>query len=143
MSDPSLDPRQARWYGILNLAFAALYAWVGFSVAPSRSRLFNVALAVVIGGLGLAGAGLLARLRWARALAIGACALLLAFAAAVVAGLVASSAYLSGVFGPIGRGMALLCWVAAALVVEGLALLPFFELRFLLAGRGASGRAGE
>src|SRR5258706_14741439 len=116
-------PTRARWYGLLDLAFAALYAWVGFSVAPSRARLYNFALAVVIGCLAVAGVGLLRPFRWARAVAIVACGLLLAFAAAVIAGLVASSAYLTGVFGAMGRGMAILWLVAAALVGEGFAVL--------------------
>jgi hypothetical protein len=60
---------------------------------------------------------------------------LLGFAATIILGLVASSAYLRGVYGPLGRGMALIAILIAALVVEGLALLPIFQIRFLLKHR--------
>lgn len=122
---------RSRLYGALNLAFAALYAWFGFVFTPGRSTLFNVALAVVCVLLAGAGVGLVVGGRWARPLAIAACALLLAFAAAVIVGLVASSAYLRGIYGPLGQGMAVMCLLVAALVVEAFALLPLFELRFL------------
>jgi hypothetical protein len=124
-----------RLYGALDLAFAGLYAWLGFRVVPSRSTAFTVALAGVIALLAAAGAGLLARARWGRALGIAASAVLLGFAALVVVGMVASSAYLRGVYGPLGQGMAIVGLLIAALVVEGLALLPIFQLRFLLKRR--------
>jgi hypothetical protein len=119
-------------YGILDLAFAALYLWLGFWVVPGRSTAFNLALFSVSLLLALAGAGLVAGARWGRTVAIVASSVLLAFAAAALVGMVASSAYLRGVYGPLGRGMALLCLVIAAVVVELFALLPLFQLRFLL-----------
>jgi hypothetical protein len=60
-----------------------------------------------------------------------ACWALLAFAAVVVVLLVASSAYLRGIYGPLGKGMAVMTLAVAALVVEGFALLPVFQLRAL------------
>jgi hypothetical protein len=121
-----------RTYGILDLALAALYAWVGLSVAPSRSPAFNVALGVTIALCVVSGASLVARARWARLVGIVTAAALLAFAAFLVAGLVASSAYVRGIYGPLGRGVAVLALCAAALVIELFALVPFFQLRFLL-----------
>jgi hypothetical protein len=122
-------------YGALDLAFAALYAWAGFVFVPGRSTAFNLTLALVCALLAAAGAGLVAGARWGRAVAVAASALLLAFAVVVIAGLVASSAYLSGIYGSLGQGMSVLVLLAAALVVEAFALLPLFQLRFLL-GRG-------
>jgi hypothetical protein len=122
-------------YGILDLAFAALYLWLGFWVVPGRSMAFNLALGAVSLLLALAGVGLVAGARWGRTAAIVASSVLLAFAAIAVMGMVASSAYLRGVYGPLGRGMALLCLVIAAVVVEAFALLPLFQLRFLLGRR--------
>jgi hypothetical protein len=121
-----------RLYGALDLGFAALYAWLGLVVVPGRSTAFDAALATVIALLGAAGVGLLAGARWARSVAIVASGVLLAFAATVVVLLVASSAYLRGVYGPLGQGMSILTLVVAALVVEAFALLPLFQLRFLL-----------
>ncbi len=119
-------------YGTLNLLFAALYAWVGFGIAPGRSHAFNLVLGLVCGLLAVAGVGLLARTRWARPVAIAASGLLLLFAAAVITLLVMSSAYLRGIYGTLGQGMAAICLAVAALVLEAFALLPLFQLRFLL-----------
>jgi hypothetical protein len=124
-----------RLYGVLDLGFAAFYAWVGFVLAPGRSRPFDVGLALVCALLVVAGVGLLLRARWGRAAAIAASALLLAFSAAVLVALVASAAYLRGVYGALGQGMAVLTLIIAALVVELFALLPLFQLRFLLGRR--------
>ena len=119
-------------YGALDLAFAALYAWFGFVYTPGRSTAFNLALALVCALLAAGGAGLLVGARWGRRLAIAACALLIAFAAVVIVLLVASSAYLRSIYGALGQGMALMSLLVAALIVEAFALLPLFQLRFLL-----------
>ena len=132
---PGIDPavrRGLRVHGALDLGFAALYAWLGFSIAPGRNLAWNAALAVVIALLVLAGLALLARLRLARPLAIVAQLALLLLCATGVALLVASAAYLNGIYGPIGRGLALVAMVVAALGVELCGLLPIFQLRFLL-----------
>jgi hypothetical protein len=126
------DEARARMYGALDLVFAALYAWFGFVFTPGRSAVFNAALALVVAVLALAGLGLLTGVRWARAVAVLASILLLTFAAVVVSLLVASSAYLSGIYGAIGRGMAVITMIIAAVVVEAFALLPLFQLRFLI-----------
>lgn len=121
-----------RLYGALDLAFAALYAWFGFVFTPGRSTAFNVALALVCALLASGGAGLLVGARWGRALAVAACVALLAFSGVVILGLVASSAYFRGIYGPLGQGLSVMTLLVAALVLEGFALLPLFELRFLL-----------
>ena len=118
-------------YGALDVAFAALYAWFGFVFTPGRSTAFNLALALVCVLLAGGGAGLLAGARWGRTLARVACWALLAFSAVVVLLLVVSSAYLRGVYGPLGQGMAVMTLLVAALVIEGFALLPLFQLRAL------------
>jgi hypothetical protein len=123
------------WYGVLDLAFAALYAWVGFFFVPGRSPVYNLALGAVVGVLALAGLTSLLRARAARPVGIAASLVLLAFAGWVILGLVASSAYLRGVYGPLGKGMAALSLVIAAVCVEAFALLPLFQLRFLLRAR--------
>ena len=118
-------------YGALDVAFATLYAWFGFVFTPGRSTTFNVALAIICVVLAISGIGLLVDARWGRTLAHVACWALLAFAAVVVLLLVVSSAYLRGVYGPLGQGMAVMTLLVAALVVEGFALLPLFQLRAL------------
>jgi hypothetical protein len=121
-----------RTYGVLDLVLSALYAWIGFSIVPSRSLSFRVALIVMITILSASGISLLLRARWSKILGIAASSLTLLLAAGMILGLVASAAYLRGIYGPIGKGMAILSLVAAAVVVELFALVPFFQLRFHL-----------
>ena len=64
-----------KFYGALDLAFAALYAWFGFVLTPGRSTAFNVALALVCVLLAGGGAGLVIGARWGRPLARVACVL--------------------------------------------------------------------
>ena len=118
-------------YGALDVAFAALYAWFGFVLTPGRSPTFNLALALVCLLLAGGGVGLLVGAPWGRRLARVACWLLLAFAGVVVILLIASSAYLRGVYGPLGKGMALITLAVAALVIEAFAILPVLQLRAL------------
>jgi hypothetical protein len=124
--------RGLRLHGALDLGFAALYGWLGFAVAPGRSPAWNAALASVVALLALAGAGLLLERRWARPVALVAQGALLALAMTTVALLVASAAYLRGIYGPLGHGMAVVALCVGALVVELCGLLPLAQLRFLL-----------
>lgn len=119
-------------HGALDLAFAALYAWLGFFVAPGRHPAWTPALGAVVVFVGAAGLALCARVRFARPLAIVAQLALLLLCATSVVLLVASAAYLRGIYGPIGRGLALVTLVVVALAVELCGLLPLFQLRFLL-----------
>jgi hypothetical protein len=123
--------RGLRLYGVLNLLFAAFYGWIAFVLVPSRRMAFPVGAAIVCALLACSGVGLLARRRLGIALARVACITLLAGCAAVIVGLVLSSAYLRGVYGGFGRGAAVMSLVIAALVFEIAGLLPLFELRFL------------
>lgn len=124
-----------RLYGALDLAFAALYGYVGFVLAPSRARAVDVVLGLVCALLVASGVGLLLRARWARPVGIAAASVLLAACAAAIVLLVASTAYLAGVYGAIGQGLTILALVCAALVFELCGLLPLFQLRFLLKRR--------
>lgn len=120
-----------RAHAVANLIFAAFYAWIGFSVAPSRHAWFAPALGAVVLLLAVAGLTLLTRVRHARRVAQIAQTTLLAFAAVVLVLLVASAAYLRSIYGPLGQGMAAITLVVAALVVELCALLPILQLRAL------------
>jgi hypothetical protein len=124
--------RAVKLYGALDLAFAALYAWVGFVFTPGRSTPFNLGLGLVCLLLSAGGVGLLAGAKWGRLVAIVASIVLLVFAAVVIVALVVSSAYLRGIYGALGQGMAAVCLAIAALLIEAFALLPLFQLRFLL-----------
>ena len=124
--------RGTRIHGALDVAFAGIYAWLGFAVAPGRSPVWNAALLGVVALVGFAGVALLSRARFGRVIAMVAQLALLGFCLATVALLCASAAYLRGIYGPIGKGLAMTALIAVALVVELCGLLPFFQLRFLL-----------
>ena len=120
-----------RTYAAVDLGFAALYA-VCALVAPVPAWGPRLVVLGFAGLLTVTAIGLLLRARWGRLLGLGTCVALLVCAFASVALLVVSAAYLRGIFGGFGEGAALLCLVAAALVVELMVLLPAFQVRFLL-----------
>jgi hypothetical protein len=124
----------ARAYGALDLIFAALYAYAGGVLAPSRDPRFTAALGIVVVLLGVAGLSLVVRgnRRDSRLLGIVASSVLLVFALAVMALLVGSASFLFGIYGALGRGIGVLSIVTAALVFEVCALLPVFQLAFHL-----------
>jgi hypothetical protein len=127
-----VDARGRRRYGILNLAFALLYAALGYGVVPSRHISFSIGLGVTCVLLGGSGVALLLGAPRARALAMVASVVVLVACLLTLGGLALSSAYLMGVYDGFGRGAALVCLAFAALVVELVGLLPIFELRFLV-----------
>lgn len=120
-----------RLHGVADLGFAALYALVGFKLAPSRHAWFGAVLGGVVVLLAVAGLALALRVRHARRLAQLAQGALLAFTAAVLVLLVASAAYLRGIYGPLGQGLAAITLVVAALVLQLCGLLPLLQLRML------------
>jgi hypothetical protein len=122
-------------YGVLDLAFAGLYAFIAFFAAPSREWAFPAGVSIVCALLAGAGVGLLLGARWGRQLALVASWTLLGATALVIAALVFSSAYLRGVYGGFGRGAALVCLLFAALVFELGGLFPLFQIRFLRRAR--------
>ena len=124
-------------YGVLDLVFAGLYGYVGFVLAPSRASWFQITLGVVLALLVLSGVNLILQTRFARSIGILAATVLLLFSAAVVLGLCASAAYLRGIYGAIGQGLAVITLVAIALVIEFFALLPLFQLHALLRSTGS------
>ena len=122
-------------YGVLDLAFAALYAFIAFFAAPSREWAYPTGVTIICLLLVGAGVGLLLGKSWGRLLALIASWTLLAGCALVIAALVFSSAYLRGVYGGFGRGAALVCLLFSALVFEVAGLFPIFQIRFLRRAR--------
>jgi len=121
-----------RLYGALDVLFAALYLYLGLVIAPSRALAFELVLCAVCALLLAAGVGLLLGRPWGRWLAIAASSVLLAFAAVVTLLLVASSAYLSSVYGSLGKGLSIVSLLCGALVLQLCGMLPILQLRSLL-----------
>jgi hypothetical protein len=124
--------RRLRLFGALDLGFAALYLWLGLGVARGRSLALDLTLCAVSLLLGVAGGALLAGARAARRLALVASGALLAFCLTIILFLATGAAYLHGLYGPLGQGVAWVSVVVAALTFELAGLLPIAELAFLL-----------
>lgn len=120
-----------RLHGALDVLFGGLYVYLNFAVARGRSTGIDVGVVAVSALLVAAGAALLLGARVARPLAIAASSLLLAFCLTVVALLVAGAAYLRGIYGPLGQGMAWSSLLIAAVLLELFGLLPVAQLRLL------------
>jgi len=129
-------------YAACDVLAVAIYVSVA-RVARSSSGTFeslSVIAAVLAGAAGLA---TLLRRPWSWWVAVLGCGLLIAFAVFLILSLIASAAFLRGVYGSLGRSAAAICLVMAALAVELYGLIPAFQLRYLLSadGRRAARRA--
>ena len=138
-------------YAGLDLLFAVVYVFAVTELSPNRHAWAQALLfclpvgAVVLAAGTLAGAlvkdARLARIAWIAAVA-GA-TLMLVVTVVLLALLLASAAFLSGVYGAIGKGAASGVLAAAALIVEVCGILPAFQLKYLMTrgGRRAFGLA--
>jgi len=136
------DPR--RWiYAGLDVVFAALYAIAIWKVIPNRLPSAAIHLwTFPIGALVLAAGMVLGGARgWWIAVAGG--SLLLASAFLLVVRIVASAAFLAGVYGAFGKAASTFALVMIALIIELVALLPLVQVKYLMsrAGRRALGRS--
>ena len=120
-----------RLHGALDVIFGGLYLYLNFAVARGRSTAIDIGVASVSGLLVVAGVALLGGFHAARSIAITASSALLGFCLTVVALLVAGAAYLRGIYGPLGQGMAWTSLLVAAVLLELFGLLPLFQLRLL------------
>lgn len=136
------DPRIVVYAGF-DFVMALLYAVVLFGVVPSRHGWVQALSVLVVGAAVLMGAAMVIRRTWSWWLGVGSCIALLALGVTFLVLIVVSAAFLSGVYGSFGQAGALLALVAAALLIELVALLPAFQLKFLMTrtGRRAFGRA--
>jgi hypothetical protein len=126
---PEMPP--IKTYAAWDLGHAALYAAAAL-LSPAPAGGPRAVVLVFAALLTATAVGLLLRARWGRLLGLGTSVALLVCAFVSIALLVASAAYLRGIFGGFGEGAALVCLVAVALLVEVMVLLPAFQVRFLL-----------
>jgi hypothetical protein len=118
-------------FGTIHL-FAALVVLVGvFAGLPARWAPVDLGAVVVIGLLGGSGAGLLADRPWAERAVRVTASVLLVVGLALIAVLALTASYLIGIYGPVGRGGAVILLLVAALVVPYLVALPIAELAWL------------
>jgi hypothetical protein len=126
--------RAAIVFGIADLVTAAVVVIGVFVGLPSRWAPIDAAAVVLIVAKGAAGIGLLAGTPWAPRLARAASALALVLGLALVTTLALTASWLSGVYGPVGAGGAVVLLLVAALALPYLVVMPVVQLVWL---RGA------
>lgn len=133
-------PDRRRWiYGGLDLAFATMQAILIWKVIPNRlpSASFHLwTLPVTTAAMGV-GTLLGGPRGWRVAVYAGSAALLSTIL--LIARIIVSAAFLSGVYGAFGKAAAVTALTSVALLVELVALLPIVQVKYLMtrAGRRA------
>jgi hypothetical protein len=134
------DPRPFIYYGLDQL-FVVGYAYVLAAVIPNRLASASLHLWSIPVLLQVLAIGTLLTATWPAArrigwwIAIAGGTALLASTILLIVRLVASAAFLAGVYGAFGQAAAASALVGVALVIELVALLPIVQLRYLLARR--------
>jgi hypothetical protein len=118
-------------FGLVNIASAVLVYLGVFEGLPSRYWPVDTLAALVVLALIAGAAGLLGNARWAPWAARIAASFALAVGLALVSVTAVSASYLSGIYGPVGRGGALILLLVAALALPYLIVLPAAQLVWL------------
>jgi hypothetical protein len=116
---------------VCDLLVAILVAVGVFMGLPARWWLVDGGAVVLIVLLAAAGVGLLLRAPWAEKVARSASIAALAMGLALVATLGVTASYLRGIYGPVGRGGALILVLVAALAIPYLLVFPSLQLLWL------------
>src|SRR3954447_9492648 len=136
-------------FGLADLASAAVIYLGVFQGLPSRWWPVDGPALVVIALFAGAGLGLLGRASWAPKVAWIASAVSLVLGVLLVATLALTAGFLSGIYGPVGRGGALILALVAALALPYLVVLPAAQLvwlgpfRRVMSGAGAPSAAPQ
>ena len=127
------DPR--RWpglvYGVLDLLAAAIYFSLFTWVVPSRATSFQVVIWLLCLLLAGAGVGMIANRPWGHRLARAASVVMLLACFVLILLLVASAAYLHGIYDGIGQAGSAIALLVAFLSFELVGLLPALQLAYL------------
>jgi len=129
----------SRLFGVADLAAAFVVLLGVFAGLPSRWLPIDLACGLLGGLFFASGVALLANHRTAPLLARIAAFAALGVGMLLVLALGVSASWLAGVYGPVGRGGALLLVLVAALIVPYLLLLPAAQLLWL----GPRGKAAK
>jgi hypothetical protein len=140
---PGLGRRAAVVFGVADLMTAALVAFGVFVALPSRWAPIDAAAAALTAIDLAAGLGLLASAPWATRVARVASAVSLALGLWLITVLAVTASWLSGVYGPVGRGGAVVMALVAALALPYLVVWPAVRLVWLHGARQAERASGE
>lgn len=136
-------PDRRRWiYAALDVVFLGIYVAV-VSQLETRFTLDKLQLMTLPLFAGAMAAGTLVAGRIGWWIAVAGCGALLLSAVLLIIRIIVSAAYLGAVFGGFGQMATGIALIAAALIIEVAALLPLFQLKYLMtrAGRRALGVA--
>jgi hypothetical protein len=133
---PGRDIRPYIYFG-LNQAFVLIYFYVLVYVIPNRlmsAQIHLWALPVLMQTMALGMATVFMpnearRIGWW--LAVVSASLLIAATILLIIRVLVSAAFLAGVYGAFGKAAAMSALIGVALVVEIVALLPLFQLKYL------------
>jgi hypothetical protein len=134
----TLSRRAALGIGAVDVFTAALVLFAVFVALPARWWPVDGVSAVLAAVEVAAGIGLVIGAGWAVPVARAAAALALCVGLFAVSMLAVTASWLSGVYGPVGRGGGIVLALAAALALPYLVGLPIAQLLWL--GMGAKGR---
>jgi hypothetical protein len=115
-------------FGVANLLTAALLLFGVFVALPARWWPVDTGCAVLVALQLASGAGLVAGASWGRLAARVAAAVALGLGLLVVTLLAVTASWLSGVYGPVGRGGAVVLALVALLAVPYVVVLPLVQL---------------
>ncbi len=118
-------------FGFLDLVAASLVAIGVFRGLPSRAWAIDGCAAAVIALLAVSGVGLMLGKPWAPRVARVTSMIVLALGLGLVATLALTASYLAGIYGPVGKGGAVILALVAALALPYLVALPASQLLWL------------
>jgi hypothetical protein len=125
-------------FGVANVLIAGLLALGVFVALPARWWPVDTGCAVLVSLELASAAGLLTGRSWGPVVARVAAAVALVLGLVVVTLLVLTASWLSGVYGPVGRGGAIVLALVAVLALPYLVVLPAVQLVALRHGKRAT-----
>lgn len=123
-------------YAGFNALMLVVYFVLLVKVAPSRHGTTQAIAYLMMLSVVAMGAAMFVRNRWGWRVAVTACGTLLLLAVVVLVLILMSAGFLAGVYGAFGKAASMFALLAAALVIELVALLPALQLKFLMTRAG-------
>src|SRR3569623_2171977 len=134
-------------YGALDQIFAVVYAIAVWRVIPNRLasaslHLWTLPVRAQVMALGTLSAWVPAARRHGWRVAIVSGSLMLVMTVLLIIRVLGSAAFLAGTYGAFGKAAASTAMLGVAVVIEVVALLPIFQIKYLMtrAGRRAFAR---
>ncbi len=126
-----------RKYGIVDILFALLYLSVFLFILPAYDTTARVLTLLFPFMLLAGGAFMVSDRRWGREVGIAMAALYIAITIVALFLLAYTAGYFKGIYGPLGKGITIVSYMAMLFVVQLFGLWPLFQLKALWPqGRG-------